>query len=119
MNKQRFMKMLSPVFAGVIVTAIAYTFAGLLMLGWNVVGVEILSIATPISFLTALKGVGILYGLLIVMYVTKMIVQTQIQKVQMQIAVSAMKKFEKEIRKTQETQGGEGEDPPDLMRHFR
>jgi len=104
--------------AAVILAIVASALAGLLMLGWNVVGAAILSVAVPISFLTALKGIGILYALLFVINIIKMVVQIQIQKAQMQMAVRAMKKFEKEMRKTQETQGGE-EDPPDLMRHFR
>lgn len=101
----------------VMLAATAGALAGLLMLGWNVVGVAILSVAVPVSFLTALKGIGILYGLLIVMNVIKMLVQTQMQKAQMQMAMGAMKKFEEEMRKA-EGQGNEDE-PPDLMRHFR
>jgi len=104
--------------AAAILTVVASALAGLLMLGWNVVGVTILSVAVPISFLTALKGIGILYALLFIRTIIKTVAQAQMQKMQMQMAMSAMKKFEKEMQKAQGG-GNEGNEPPDLMRHFR
>jgi len=93
------------IIASILLALVACPLAGLLMLGWNVIGVAALSIAVPISFLTALKGVSIIYAALFI----RMIIRAEIQRLQMRAAMNAIKK---EVQKTQN-------DKPDLMRHFR
>ena len=93
--------------AVVLLGGLACAFAGLLMLLWNVVMVAALSIAVPLTFLTALKGVAIFYGVLSFAHIIR-------SKVQMQVAMKMMRQFESEM---QDAQAGKGDD--DILRHFR
>ncbi|MFA7101276.1 MAG: hypothetical protein WC196_06055 [Bacilli bacterium] len=96
-------------------SVIGCAMAGLIMLGWNVVGVMALSIAIPITFLTALKGVGILFLILFLVNVVRTAIQAYSQKMQMTMAMKAMKSFSDEMAKAE---NGDN-DSPDLMRHFK
>ena len=88
--------------------------AALLMLLWNIVGVAALSIAISLTFLTALKGVGILYGMIIFGNFMRSAVQSYLNKVQIQVAMKMMRQFEDELK---DAQAPEGDD--DLLQHFR
>ena len=88
--------------------------AGLVVLMWNVVGVAALSIAVPLTFLTALKGVGILYGVLILVNVVRSAIQGYMQKIQMNVMMKMMRQFDEEM-KTAQAQEGDN----DMFRHFR
>ncbi len=93
---------------------IAIMVAGLLTVGWNVVGVAMLSIAVPITFMTALKAIGILYLLLILVNVVRTAIQAYTQKMQMRMAMKMMGDLNKQFTEA------EGQDsPPDILRHFR
>jgi len=98
----------------VLLGGLACAFAGLMMLMWNVVGVAALSIAVPLTFITALKGVGILYGLVVLANIIRSAIQSYMQKVQMQMAMKMMGQFEKEMK---DAQAGKGDE--DILRHFR
>jgi len=95
-------------------SVIGCAMAGLLMLGWNIVGIAALSIAVPITFLTALKGVGILFLILFLVNVVRTAVQAYSQKMQMTMAMKAMQSFSDEMAKAD----GDN-DNPNLMRHFK
>ena len=99
-----------------LLSVIGCAMAGLLMLGWNVVGVMALTIAVPITFLTALKGVGILYIILFLFNVIRTAIQAYSQKMQMMMAMRAMQSFGEELAKAEK---GEDGGNPDLMRHFK
>ncbi len=99
--------------AVVMLAIIASAMAGLVLLGWNVVAVSVLSIAVPMTYLTALKGIGILYLILLVANVVRSVIQSYMQKMQMNMAMKAMKNFSEQMAKA------EGQPPPDILRHFR
>ena len=90
----------------------ACVLAGLLMLGWNVVVVAVLSIATPITFLTALVGVGIIYLILLLTTAVRAAVNAYTQKMQVAAALRAMEDLAKYPKAKEE-------DTPDILRHFR
>jgi len=99
---------LASILSGIaLLSGLACAFAGLLMLAWNIVGVAALSIAAPLSFLTALKGVAIFCGVVVLVNIIRSMVQVYIQKAQMKM----LYKLEKEAEKAQEDD--------DLLRHFR
>jgi len=106
--------LLGVVLAIALLGGLACAGAGLAMLMWNVVGVAALSIAVPLTFLTALKGVGILYGVLLLFNLIRSVIQGYMQKVQMQIAMKMMRQFDEEM-KTAQAQEGDN----DMFRHFR
>ena len=93
--------------------AIGVMVAGLLTMGWNVVGVAMLSIAVPITFMTALKAVGILYLLLVFANVIRTAIQAYTQKMQMRMAMKMMGDLNKQFAEEQSN-----DTPPDIMRHF-
>ncbi len=101
----------------VMLSVIACAVAGLIMLMWNAVIVAVLSIAIPIAFLTALKCVGILYLMLLLGNLIRGAIQSYFQKMQMTMAMKAMKAFGEEMAKAEEE--AKKNQPPDIMRHFR
>ena len=101
--------------AVVLLGGLACAGAGLLMLMWNVVGVAALSIAVPLTFLTALKGIGILYGVLTLSNIIRSAIQGYMQKIQMQVAMKMMRQFDEEMKTAQAQQ----EDDNEMFRHFR
>ena len=97
-----------------ILGGLACAFAGLIMLIWNVVGVAALTIAVPLTFLTALKGVGIIYGIVILLNLVRSAIQGYMQKAQAQVAMKMMRQFDEEMKKAQaQEEGG------DFLKHFR
>jgi len=97
-----------------ILGGLACAFAGLIMLIWNVVAVAALTIAVPLTFLTALKGVGIIYGVVILLNLIRSAMQGYMQKVQTQVAMKMMRQFDEEMKKAQaQEEGG------DFLKHFR
>ena len=100
--------------AVVILGGFACAFAGLIMLIWNVVGVAALTIAVPLTFLTALKGVGIIYGIVILLNLVRSAIQGYMQKAQAQVAMKMMRQFDEEMKKAQaQEEGG------DFLKYFR
>lgn len=92
-----------------ILGGLATALAGLLMLLWNVVGVVALSIAVSITFLTALKGVAILYGIFAVVGIIRAIIQSYTQRVRLKATAKMMRQFDEEMKKGQGT---------DFLKHF-
>lgn len=80
-------------FGVVLLGAVACAFAGLLMFLWNVIGVAALSISVPLTFLTALKGVGILYGVLTLWNIVRSVIQGYLHKRQMQATLESLRQF--------------------------
>lgn len=110
MKKLKTVKVLLGFLVGlVILGGLTCALAGLLMLLWNMVGVVALSIAVSLTFLTALKGVAILYGILIVVGIVRAIVRSYAQRVQLRATVKMMQQFDKEMKKGQGT---------DFLKHF-
>lgn len=87
--------------------------AGVMTMGWNVVGVAMLSIAVPITFMTALKAVGLLYLVMILVNVVRTAIQAYTQKMQMRMAMKMMGDLNKQF-----AEGQKDDSPPDIMRHF-
>ncbi len=87
--------------------------AGLLTVGWNVVGVAMFSVAIPITFMTALKAVGIIYLMLILANVVRTAIQAYTQSMQMRMAMKMMGDLNKQF-----AEGQSDDSPPDIMRHF-
>ncbi len=102
----------------VILGGLACIAAGLLTLGWNIVGVAMLSIATSVTFLTMLKGVGILLALLTSINLVTTAIKAYTQKMQMAVAMKAMKDMTEAMEKAASEQG-QPKEPPDILRHFR
>jgi len=71
---------------------IACAFAGLLMLVWNVLCVAALSIAVPLTFITALKGVGIIYGVLAFVNIIHIVIRSYSQTLQVQAMTKMQEK---------------------------
>lgn len=84
------------------------------MLIWNVVAVAALTIAVPLTFLTALKGIGILCGTIILLDLIRSATQSYMQKVQAQVAMKMMRQFDEAMKQAQEQ-----EDSGDFLKHFR
>jgi sorbitol-specific phosphotransferase system component IIBC len=101
----------------VILGGLACIAAGLLTLGWNVVGVAMLSVATSVTFLTMLKGVGILLALLTSINLVTTAIKAYTQKMQMVVAMKAMKDMAEAMEKAADQ--GQPKEPPDILRHFR
>lgn len=107
--------MLGILLAVVLLGVLASTFAWLLMLLWNVVVVAaLLEIANSITFLTALKGVAILYGLLSFAQIIRSVVHGYMQNVQMQVAMKMMRQFDDDMKNAQV-----GKKDNDILRYFR
>ena len=98
----------------VILGILTCMFAGLLMLMWNGIIVAALSIAVPLTFLTAFSGVAILYGIIIMTNIIRSAFQNYMQKVQMQVAMKMVRQLEDEMKGAQAQEGDD-----DILKHFR
>jgi len=109
------MKKILALLAGVLLTIallglLACAFAGLLMFAWNVLAVAALSIAVPLTFLTALKGTIIFYGVVVLVNIIRSVVQSYAYKAQTLMTMKLMRQFE-DLPK-------EGQKEDDILRHF-
>lgn len=93
---------------------LACVFAVLLMLLWNVVMVAALTSAIPITFLTVLKGVGIFYGVFVLVNIIHSATQSYMQTAQMKIAMKVMRQFDDDTKNAQAKK-----EDNDILQHFR
>lgn len=91
----------------VLLGGIACAFAGLVMLLWNVLGVAALSVAVSLTFLTALKGVSILYGLVAVWNIIRAVIQSYLHKRAIHLMLEGLRE-----------QGGKKEEDGDILGDF-
>jgi len=93
---------------------LACAFAGLVTLLWNVVVVAALTTVVPLTFLTVLKGVGIVYGILLLLSIVRSAIQGYMQSFQTRVGLKMMRQFEEEMKQAQ----AQAEDT-DALKHFR
>ena len=98
--------------AVVILGILACAFAGLITLLWNVVVVAALTTVVPLTFLTVLKGVGTVYGILLLLSIVRSAIQGYMQSFQTRVGLKMMRQFEEEMKQAQ------AEDT-DVLKHFR
>lgn len=97
-----------------ILGGLAAAFAGLVMLMWNIMGVAALSTAVSLTFLTTLKGVGIIYGMIGLVTIIRTVIHNSIQRLQMGAALKMMQQIDEEMKGTQAQKRDF-----DFLKHFR
>ena len=96
-----------------VISAVLCVVASLLMLGWNVAAVSMLSVAVAITFWKALAIVAILWLCGILYTVIRIYGTATIQKWQMDYTLNKMRHFAEQMDRE-----GKPHNEPDLGKHF-